>query len=193
MIILLVQMSYSLSPMNTLQEIILSMSKEELRFFKLYASRTNSNKTRKDILLFDQIKKTDQFSESNFQQKHYDQNKNAFYRLKNRLLEDINKSLTLQYLDEEADLSLMKNIILSRIFHTKGKHIIALDYLKKAEKKAAQIEAYEILNIIYFISFHHLFCLFFITFPFLGIIHFVLAIPHSSVTLFLLIIIGRNK
>ena len=100
-------MSYSLSPMNTLQEIILSMSKEELRFFKLYASRTNSNKTRKDILLFDQIKKTDQFSESNFQQKHYDQNKNAFYRLKNRLLEDINKSLTLQYLDEEADLSLM--------------------------------------------------------------------------------------
>ena len=150
MIILLVQMSYSLSPMNTLQEIILSMSKEELRFFKLYASRTNSNKTRKDILLFDQIKKTDQFSESNFQQKHYDQNKNAFYRLKNRLLEDINKSLTLQYLDEEADLSLMKNIILSRIFHTKGKHIIALDYLKKAEKKAAQIEAYEILNIIYF-------------------------------------------
>lgn len=136
--------------MSTLQEIILSMSKEELRFFKLYSNRTNNNKTRKDILLFDQIKKTEQFSESKFQEKHYNQNKNAFYRLKNRLLEDINKSLALQYLDEEVDISLMKNIILSRIFKTKGKYSIALDYLKKAEKKATQVEAYEILNIIYF-------------------------------------------
>jgi hypothetical protein len=136
--------------MNTLQEIILSMSKEELRFFKLYSSRTNTNKTRKDILLFDEIKKTEQFSESKFQEKYYNQNKNAFYRLKNRLLEDINKSLTLQYLDEEADISLMKNIILSRTFKTKGKYNIALEFLKKAEKKATQLEAYEILNIIYF-------------------------------------------
>ena len=122
--------------MNTLQEIILNMSKEELRFFKLYAGRTNNNKRRKDILLFDQIKKNELFSESKFQEKHYNQNKNAFYRLKNRLLEDISKSLTLQYLDEDADLSLMKNIILSRIFKNKGKYHIALDFLKKAEKKA---------------------------------------------------------
>ena len=113
--------------MSTLQEVILSMSKEELRFFKLYSSRTNSSKTRKDILLFDQIKKTEQFSESKFQEKYYKQNKNAFYRLKNRLLEDINKSLTLQYIDEEADISLMKNIILSRIFKTKGKYSRNLD------------------------------------------------------------------
>jgi hypothetical protein len=136
--------------MNTLQEIILSMSKEELRFFKLYASRTNSHKTRKDILLFDEIKKSEKFSESKFQEKHYKQNKNAYYRLKNRLLEDINKSLTLQYLDEEADLSLMKNIVISRIFKSKGKYKIALDFLKKAEKKALQLEAHEILNIVYF-------------------------------------------
>jgi hypothetical protein len=136
--------------MNTLQEIILNMSKEELRFFKLYAGRTNNNKRRKDILLFDQIKKNELFSESKFQEKHYDQNKNAFYRLKNRLLEDISKSLTLQYLDEDADLSLMKNIILSRIFKNKGKYHIALDFLKKAEKKATSLEAFEILNIIYF-------------------------------------------
>jgi hypothetical protein len=136
--------------MNTLKEIILSMSKEELRFFKLYASRTNTKKARKDILLFDEIKKSGKFLESKFQQKYYPQNKNAFYRLKNRLLEDINKSLTLQYLDEEADLSLMKNIVLSRIFKSKGKYKIALDFLKKAEKKAIYLEAHEVLNIVYF-------------------------------------------
>jgi hypothetical protein len=44
----------------------------------------------------------------------------------------------------------MKNIILSRTFKTKGKYNIALEFLKKAEKKATQLEAYEILNIIYF-------------------------------------------
>ena len=43
--------------MNLLQEVVLSLSKEESRFFKLFAGRTNTKDERKDLLLFDFIKK----------------------------------------------------------------------------------------------------------------------------------------
>ena len=49
--------------MNLLQEVILSLSKEESRFFKLYAGRTNIKEERKDLLLFDFIKKADSTDE----------------------------------------------------------------------------------------------------------------------------------
>ena len=55
--------------MNLLQEVILSLSKEESRFFKLYAGRTNIKEERKDLLLFDFIKKadsTDEGKEANY-------------------------------------------------------------------------------------------------------------------------------
>lgn len=135
--------------MNVLQNIILSMTKEESRFFKLFASRTNNNKERKDLLLYNQIKKGQEFKEDLFCNLHYQNNKNAYYRLKNRLLEEINKSLMLQYLDNESDLVLVKYITISRLLKSKGKYQTALEFLKKAEKKGAQIEAFEMLNIIF--------------------------------------------
>ena len=45
--------------MNLLQEVVLSLNKEESRFFKLFAGRTNTKDERKDLLLFDFIKKSD--------------------------------------------------------------------------------------------------------------------------------------
>ena len=72
--------------MNLLQEVILSLNKEECRFFKLYAGRINVKDERKDLLLFDFIKKSDSIDEDRVAAKLYGENKNAFYRLKNRLL-----------------------------------------------------------------------------------------------------------
>ena len=43
--------------MNILFEIINSLNKEESRFYKLFAGRTNTSDFRKDIILFDFIKK----------------------------------------------------------------------------------------------------------------------------------------
>ena len=135
--------------MNLLQEVILSLNKEESRFFKLYAGRTNVKDERRDLMLFDFIRKSDYIDEDKIATKLYGKNKNAFYRLKNRLLTDINKSLLLQHLNYEEDLSILQNLLLSRVFRQKQKNKIAEVYLKKAEQKAEKIEAYELLNLIY--------------------------------------------
>ena len=82
--------------MNILQKIIATLNKEESRFYKLFAGRTNSKKERKDILLFDYIKQhKEDYNESFISKKLYKDNKNAFYQLKNRLFKDLNKSMLL--------------------------------------------------------------------------------------------------
>ena len=65
--------------MNILQKIIATLNKEESRFYKLFAGRTNSKKERKDILLFDYIKQhKEDYNESFISKKLYKDNKNAY-------------------------------------------------------------------------------------------------------------------
>ena len=65
--------------MNILQKIIATLNKEESRFYKLFASRTNSNKERKDVLLFDYIKRhNEDYDEQYISKKLYKDNKTAF-------------------------------------------------------------------------------------------------------------------
>ncbi len=139
----------SFKKVNTLFQVISTLSKEEARFFKLYATRTNSSDARKDLLLFDQLKKPLQFDEDKFAEKHYGNKKNAYYRLKNRLLNDINKSLMLQHIEKEVDLSILKTLLVSRVFRAKGKCDLTRSYLKKAEKKCIESESFELLNMVY--------------------------------------------
>jgi hypothetical protein len=87
--------------MDILKNTIDLLEKEEIINYKLYANRTQSNNNRKDVLLFDLLKK---LSESNNDeekvfQKIYPnaQDKNNYYRLKNRLLVEINNSLVQFY------------------------------------------------------------------------------------------------
>jgi len=136
--------------MNILQKIIAILNKEESRFYKLFASRTNSNKERKDVLLFDYIKRhNEDYDESYIAKKLYKNNKNAFYQLKNRLFKDLNKSMMLQHLGKEKDIYIVQSILLSRVYKRKGDVDLSFYYLMKAEKKALEIEAFELLAIIY--------------------------------------------
>lgn len=136
--------------MNILQKIITTLSKEESRFYKLFASRTNSNKERKDVLLFDYIKRHNKdYNERYISKKLYKDNKNAFYQLKNRLFKDLNKSMMLQHLPKEKDIYTLQSVLLSRIYKRKGDVELSFYYLKKAEGKALEIEAFELLSIIY--------------------------------------------
>ena len=126
--------------MNLLQEVISSLTKEESRFFKLYAERTNSTKERKDLMLFDQLRKSDITEEKLVNILSYGNSKNAYYRLKNRLLFDISKSLVLQHLNNEEDVLILHNLLLFRIFRQKQKNRVAEVFLKKAEKKQKKMK-----------------------------------------------------
>lgn len=137
--------------MNILHQVIGGLSKEEVRHFKLYLMQTNSNEARKDIALFDAIRKNyADFDEEKFHKKHYHgDSKNSLYRLKNRLFDDINRSINLLYFDFDDSVSLLHYLILSRIYQRKQNFEIAFHYLSKAEKKGLAIESYELLDLLY--------------------------------------------
>ncbi len=137
--------------MNILPEIIGLMNKEEIRNFKLFVQRTNAGSDRKDILLFDYLRKhypeTDE--EKIFTKLYPASDKNAFYRLKNRLLEDIGISLSLLNFNSSDINNILNNYLLAKIFVGRNRWDIANYYLGKAEKKAAEMESYELLDLIY--------------------------------------------
>ena len=137
--------------MNILQQIIASMNKEEVRHLKLFMGRTNAGPDRKDIELFDYIRQhPESYDEARIQNKLYGSgDKNALYRLKNRLLDDIGKSLALQYSDESDFNQVSLNLQLARHFLSISQFQTALFYLGKAEKKAIVGENYELLDLIY--------------------------------------------
>lgn len=137
--------------MDILQNIIAGMNKEEIRNFKLYLYRTEKKGERKDELLFDFIKKnTDHYDENKILTRLYNtSDKNALYRLKNRLLDDIGKSLLLHHADTSEYNTIQNFLILSRIFQKKGQTDAAFYYLNKAAKKAIENDFPEWLDLIY--------------------------------------------
>lgn len=137
--------------MKILPEIITTLSKEEVRNYKLFATRTNDKLDRKDVLLFDFIRDHGiDYKEDKINQKLYNkEDKNAFYRLKNRLLEDISISLLMQYYNSSDLNTVFNSILLFKLLLSKNKAELALFYLNKAEKKALEIESFELLDIIY--------------------------------------------
>lgn len=145
--------------MDILNQIIISLNKEDIRHFKLLANRTNADKERKDLLFFDYIRQSaDNYDEEKIIKKLYgNSDKNTFYRLKNRLIEDIGKSLLMLHCDKQESLHVLNLLSLARYFFSKNNFKPALYYLKKAEKKAIEQENFEILELIYsdFIKLSH--------------------------------------
>ncbi len=137
--------------MNILPEIIGLMSKEEIRNFKLFVQRTNASSERKDIELFDYLRKNHPETDEDkiFRRLYPDSDKNAFYRLKNRVIEDIGISLSLLHYNSNEANSILNQYLLAKLFGNKNRWDLAMHYLKKAEKKAIEIESFELLDLIY--------------------------------------------
>ena len=145
--------------MKTLNLLVDSMNKEEIRHLKIFLKRTNANGERKDVKLFDYVKKSgSKFSDAAVQNQLYGPTgRNAYYRLKNRLIEDIGKSLALQYNSQTDANQVLHYISLSRHFQIKQLYDLAFHYLRKAERRATQGMNYELLDLIYsdFIKLSH--------------------------------------
>ncbi|MFM7014860.1 MAG: hypothetical protein ACKOX3_00895 [Bacteroidota bacterium] len=137
--------------MDHLQTLIGGMTKEELRYYKLFTSRTTHEHDRKDLKLFNEYrKKGELFNEEKVWKKIYPEgNKNAWYRIKHRLLGDINKSLTLLHYEENDFMVALHTLSLYHFYSQKNKLSEARYYLRKAEKIAQQMEHNELLDIIY--------------------------------------------
>jgi len=75
--------------------------------------------------------------------------KNAFYRLKNRMNDEINKSLLIMHYNKDDATQILNNLTLARIFEFKSEYSRAYKTLKRIEKKAKESELYEYLSLIY--------------------------------------------
>lgn len=136
--------------MNILLKTIESLNKEEIRYYKIFSNRSHNESNRKDLALFEQIKEnTKNYNEEEIAERMYGDKKNNFYQLKNNLLNSINKSIVSQHTGKEDDTSLYNIVLLSRIYKRKGDIELSYHYLKKAEKIAKKIEAFEILSTVY--------------------------------------------
>ncbi|MFK7907882.1 MAG: hypothetical protein AB8B69_22310, partial [Chitinophagales bacterium] len=135
-----------------LTELIKSLTKEELRNFKIYTTRTHQSEDGKKIIdLFDYLQKDkgDEFGEELITELYPNGNKNAYYRLKNRLIEDIEHSLLMLNRKKYERFKIFNWLQLSRIFSYKSDYEKAFFYLKKAEKLAIKESILDLLNIIY--------------------------------------------
>jgi hypothetical protein len=137
--------------MDTLNQIIAGMSKEDMRFYKLYALRVSASEPRKDIVLFDYMRKSGELYDDKriFSELYGGKNKNAFYRLKNRLAEDLNQCLLSQHYYRHDILYVYHLLSLARLYFSKNNFGLSLRFIRKAETEATRIENHELLDIIY--------------------------------------------
>lgn len=137
--------------MDIFPQLIQSLNKEEVRNLKLFLTRTNNTSERKDVQLFDYMRKQNEAAEEEtiIKKLYSESDRNSYYRLKNRLQEDILKSLTqLNFSYNPAILSI-HYLIASRLFKDKKNQPLSFYFLKRAEKKAREDNAQELLDIIY--------------------------------------------
>lgn len=127
------------------------MTKEDMRFYKLYASRISAPEPRKDIVLFDYIRKSgEQYDDEKiFKELYGGKNKNAFYRLKNRLNEDLNQCILSQHYYRQDTLYVYHLLSLAKLYFSKNNFRLSLRFIRKAEAEAKRMENHELLDIIY--------------------------------------------
>ncbi|MGV2479944.1 UNVERIFIED_CONTAM: hypothetical protein IGO34_24360, partial [Salmonella enterica subsp. enterica serovar Weltevreden] len=75
--------------------------------------------------------------------------KNMYYRLKNRLLNEINNSLVQFYCYDNDSHDIYGELSLYKVFLKKSDWQLANYHLLKAEKKAALIQDFSLLDVIY--------------------------------------------
>jgi len=138
--------------METLEETIAFLNRAEVKNFQIFANRSNINEERKDLQLFEILRKfKDSYSDEDILELLYPskKDKNAYYRLRNRLCEDIQKSLFLHNIDEDQTIEVLYLLGISTLWIQKNRYKLAFYQLKKAEKKALSLEGYTLLDNIY--------------------------------------------
>ncbi|MCB9235228.1 MAG: hypothetical protein H6581_26470 [Bacteroidia bacterium] len=137
--------------MDILPLTIQSLSREEMRAFKLFANRMERNKERRDLMLFDHIKNAgeDYDEEVAFNKIYPDNSRNTFHRLKSRLLIEVSKSQFLLNLDSNEMVRLHHLLAMAEIYKEKDLPEMVNYFLRKAELKAIALKKYEFLEIIY--------------------------------------------
>ena len=137
--------------MDILNAMVQLMESKDVKNFKIYTGKADDRQDRKDLKLFDFVRKSGpKYSEDKAFEKLYGgEDKNAFYRLKGRLIEDVNESLFIQDYRENDAMMGFYLAAMGHYYYSKNNYTLAYYHYKKAEKKARAIENYGLLDTIY--------------------------------------------
>lgn len=133
-----------------LNHLVQSLTKEEVRHFKLVTNSVKKGDQRMDLELFETIrsaKSTDGVDQ--FRKQYYGSNPNAYYRLKNRLFARVSRALLFLHSGDDLHHEVLEFILLAKLFNRRESFLLAYHFLIKAEKKALELDDYDYLNIIY--------------------------------------------
>lgn len=135
--------------MKLLSRLIQSMEKEDLRNFRLFSERIRSDQfDRKMVDLFEAIHDGQNEDDPNLRISLYPEgNRNAFYRLKNRLLTEVQRSLLILHHELDPQSKVLKLLMLSRWCLYRGEWEGAKTLLEKAGKicETERIPRYHVL------------------------------------------------
>ena len=138
--------------MRNIFDIIGRLTKEEKRYFKIYLKRIQSNQNGSRVLeLYDLVNRKVYENDDDLSEYFYPKkSKNAYYRLKNRLLDDLEKSLLIQHSEQQERTQILQQISLAQIYAGKSLFKEAFGILKKIERKAYKSQYYDLLTAIYY-------------------------------------------
>ncbi len=134
-----------------LQDLLSVLTEEEREEFIRFVSQSPADKSIKKIprLLYYILRKG-VLEDEELIRKLYStlksNNVNAFRRLKNRAVQELNNFLLIRSLDQKEDI---KTYLLAQFYRQKGALKIAIRLLEESEKKALQNENYHLLDSIY--------------------------------------------
>jgi hypothetical protein len=130
------------------------LTSDEVRRFKILSNRFKAEDEKKLIVLFDTIRSEKYAGEehlivSELYEANNAQTRNRYYRLRNKLLENIEKSLVFYHFKYKDSIHAYYDIQLSIMFRERGAYQLSLYFLKKAERKARDLDQFNILEQIY--------------------------------------------
>lgn len=136
--------------MDILQNLIKFLGKEELKSYKLYAKKSHDFIDRKDLILFESIKKNENATDKEHSKAVYLNAKpdQKYYRLKNKIADDIGVVLS-NLNHKKPEIDILHLLGLAKIFISRQHYSLAFHYLKLAEKRAIEKEEYALLEAIY--------------------------------------------
>jgi len=131
--------------------LIKNLSKEELRNFKLYLRRVYANKEDNRLSKLANAYRVSKYENDQeiLAQVFPNLNKNAFYKLKNKLQNEVFKSLLILHYGRDDVNAILNQLLLARILLAKSDFNGAYKILANATKKANEIEVYDVLICIY--------------------------------------------
>lgn len=140
--------------MDILERIIENLTSDEVRRFKILSNRFKADEEKKLIVLFDAIraggyKDIEHEVIAQFYGSTSAKSKNSYYRLRNKLLSNLEKSLLFYHFNYKNSIESYSNIQLSILYRERGLYRESFYSLKKAEKVALEYDQFNVLESIY--------------------------------------------